>query len=386
MKELRMFRAVAFRLAAYLPFLKWDFRQLQVLIAKRGPINECGVLQRRYFITCSIILLCFCLPGIGLSQEGSSEKPNDLISKIVAERTFDFGEVRIGSSATHSFKFFNPTDRELRIQSASSSCGCTVANISNKAIAPGQTESITISLNTESFRGRKESTIQVRFEEPDDFEIQLRLSVDIKNLYVDPEFVEFRSVRVSQPVSKQIVVTRKGSPYWKIESIRSNCEALRAKITRRSIRGNEVSYEIECSLLIDNDGIIRAELLIATNDSAEKEYRIPVFIESTPMVQSSVSEIDFGISKVGEKRMFIIKSIKPCEITSLNITGSGFSVSEPKPERKENHLLQVVRNSMDQKAATIKIKTDASEEEILVEVLAEAQRIQDNDTEPTSQR
>jgi hypothetical protein len=381
-----MFYAVSYRLAAYLPFLKWDFRRLQVFVAKRLLTVESSVLERRFLIIWVKGLICFCLPSIGLAQNGNSEKPNDLVSKIVAERTFDFGEVRIGSSATHSFKFFNPTDRELRIQSVSSSCGCTVANISNKAIAPNQTESITISLNTESFRGKKESTIQVRFEEPIDFEIQLRLSVDIKNLYVDPEFVEFRSVEVSQPVSKTIVVTRKGSPYWKIEAVSSNHKSLQAKIVKRTIRKNEVSYEVECLLLIDDADITRAELLITTNDSKEKEYRIPVFIGTTAAVQSSVSEIDFGTSKVGEKRMFIIKSVTPSEITSLDITGSGFSVSESKPERKGNHLLQVVRNSMDQPAATIKIKTDASEEEILVEVMAEAQPIQDNNTEPTSQR
>lgn len=51
--------------------------------------------------------------------------------------TIDFGKIQLDKPVTHEFKFTNTGDAPLVISSVQASCGCTVAEYSKEAIAPG---------------------------------------------------------------------------------------------------------------------------------------------------------------------------------------------------------------------------------------------------------
>ena len=86
-----------------------------------------------------------------------------------AEEVFDFGEIKEGTIARHTFEFTNSGTHPLKVTNVKPSCGCTTPNWSKEVIAPGekgfvevefnsrgrlgvQHKSITLSLNTESQR------------------------------------------------------------------------------------------------------------------------------------------------------------------------------------------------------------------------------------------
>ena len=50
---------------------------------------------------------------------------------------FDFGQVEQGEQVTHDFRFTNQGNRDLRVQSVKTSCGCTAAVIAADTIPPG---------------------------------------------------------------------------------------------------------------------------------------------------------------------------------------------------------------------------------------------------------
>jgi len=50
---------------------------------------------------------------------------------------YDFGKIQLNKPVTHEFKFTNTGDAPLVISSVQASCGCTVAEYSKDAIAPG---------------------------------------------------------------------------------------------------------------------------------------------------------------------------------------------------------------------------------------------------------
>src|SRR5688500_7826375 len=50
---------------------------------------------------------------------------------------YDFGKIQLNKPVTHEFKFTNTGDAPLVITSVQASCGCTVAEYSKDAIAPG---------------------------------------------------------------------------------------------------------------------------------------------------------------------------------------------------------------------------------------------------------
>ena len=64
------------------------------------------------------------------------ENPNVAVFKWI-NTMHDFGEIPTGDPVTHKFTFTNTGDIPLIISSAKASCGCTVADYTKEAIAPG---------------------------------------------------------------------------------------------------------------------------------------------------------------------------------------------------------------------------------------------------------
>lgn len=63
------------------------------------------------------------------------------------ESEFDFGTLDYGTNVEHVFKFKNTGDAPLVIVNASSTCGCTVPEYSDKPIAPGDSGQLLVKFN-----------------------------------------------------------------------------------------------------------------------------------------------------------------------------------------------------------------------------------------------
>lgn len=72
---------------------------------------------------------------------------------------FDAGEVIEGAVISHSFSYINTGRVMLEKTDIKSTCGCTVAAPGKDKIAPGSTDSITVSFDTRGFTGRQEKKI-----------------------------------------------------------------------------------------------------------------------------------------------------------------------------------------------------------------------------------
>lgn len=53
------------------------------------------------------------------------------------QTSFDFGSIAVGAPVSHEFEFTNTGSEPLIITGVQASCGCTVANYTQDAIAPG---------------------------------------------------------------------------------------------------------------------------------------------------------------------------------------------------------------------------------------------------------
>ncbi len=81
-------------------------------------------------------------------------------------RTHNFGDLREGQIVAHNFKIFNRGGDTLRITKLRSSCGCTVANVGSKVLAPGDSTLIRVTFNTKNKRGVQRKTIFVLSNDP----------------------------------------------------------------------------------------------------------------------------------------------------------------------------------------------------------------------------
>jgi hypothetical protein len=97
-----------------------------------------------------------------LSADAQLEKVQAELPAIQFERTIhDFGTIREGDVVATTFKFKNTGQKDLIIQTASGSCGCTVPVFPKTPIAPGKEDEIRVEYNSEGKSGLQDKSVTV---------------------------------------------------------------------------------------------------------------------------------------------------------------------------------------------------------------------------------
>jgi hypothetical protein len=94
-------------------------------------------------------------------QENSQAKPKLVIRKL----EHNFGEIKRGGVAQHSFTFKNEGKADLEIKRVAPSCGCTASEFT-KVVPPGQEGKITLMFNSEGFNGAVSKTAEIYTNDP----------------------------------------------------------------------------------------------------------------------------------------------------------------------------------------------------------------------------
>lgn len=77
------------------------------------------------------------------------------------EETHDFGKITQGEKVSYSFKFTNSGKSNLLISSAQASCGCTVPKPPKDPLAPGATDKIDVTFDSNGKSGKFDKQITV---------------------------------------------------------------------------------------------------------------------------------------------------------------------------------------------------------------------------------
>ena len=99
--------------------------------------------------------------NIPVTAEGKDEKAR--MPKLEFERTHhDFGKLMQGEKVSYTYKFKNTGNAALVISAVLSGCDCTVAQFTRTPIAPGESGTIGINLNTETKKGLVHNAVTVQ--------------------------------------------------------------------------------------------------------------------------------------------------------------------------------------------------------------------------------
>lgn len=74
---------------------------------------------------------------------------------------WDFGKAQAGQKLEHVFDILNDTGRPMQIREVTSSCGCTVSEVSKKDLAPGDAAQVKVTFDTQGYRGFVEQFVYV---------------------------------------------------------------------------------------------------------------------------------------------------------------------------------------------------------------------------------
>jgi hypothetical protein len=114
------------------------------------------------------ILALFCFLAIGATQLMAQGKVEGPMFKFEDGETHDFGVIKRGPAAGHTFKFKNVGTEPIIIMNVTPSCGCTNVDWSKNPVLPGQDGFIHLDLKTEEQHGifHKEVYIQSTAKTP----------------------------------------------------------------------------------------------------------------------------------------------------------------------------------------------------------------------------
>jgi hypothetical protein len=95
------------------------------------------------------------------------------------ETTYDFGTIKEGEVVNHTFVFTNTGKAPLVIESATSTCGCTVPEVPDKPIAPGAEGKISVQFNSAGKGGTQQmKVISIRANtQPDITQVNIKANV-----------------------------------------------------------------------------------------------------------------------------------------------------------------------------------------------------------------
>lgn len=120
---------------------------------------------------------------------------------------YDWGSAPQGSKIPLTYDFKNVGDKTLTIDAVHTSCGCTNAEASSKSVAPGKSAKITAVFNSSGYKGKVMKTITVDTNDPDQKNIQLNASGNVKaNVEVFPGRINFGVLKPGRTFTQTLVV------------------------------------------------------------------------------------------------------------------------------------------------------------------------------------
>jgi hypothetical protein len=89
-----------------------------------------------------------------------AQKKNGPYMEVEPER-HDYGNVRQEQKLVHDFTVHNTGTETLVIERISTSCGCTAALVSEKEVAPGNSTTLRVTLDTRKYKGLIHRTVSL---------------------------------------------------------------------------------------------------------------------------------------------------------------------------------------------------------------------------------
>ena len=80
---------------------------------------------------------------------------------LIRNLSYDAGTVKAGSTVTDNVRLINLSSQPVEVD-AQPGCGCTVADVPDKPLAPFHSETVPLAVNTAGMKGVQQKTVMLR--------------------------------------------------------------------------------------------------------------------------------------------------------------------------------------------------------------------------------
>lgn len=167
-------------------------------------------------ILAAILVAMACGVGVGAGTavlkirqhpwEGVSEKqPSADGSQVtVDQEEFNFGKMDASEEGKHEFIFTNRGDRSLAINPGSTSCSCTVSEIKDNDLAPGQSTKVLVSWRSKGRIGFFQQSLTIVTSDPLRPEVTLTIQGEYtRSVYADPDEMTYGQISGTEPMARE---------------------------------------------------------------------------------------------------------------------------------------------------------------------------------------
>ncbi len=127
------------------------------------------MITRKFAVVIVILFLMF-LNACALDE---SKAATQIDSNSKTDVVLDLGKIKPGEVIKHEFNFKNTSGKQLKIKEVLTSCGCTVLDVKNKDLPPGESTVIEVKFDSKGYHGAVEQFIYVNTDSIDNPIIKL---------------------------------------------------------------------------------------------------------------------------------------------------------------------------------------------------------------------
>lgn len=122
----------------------------------------------------------------------------------VNQEEFNFGKMYFTDSGKHEFVLFNRGDHNLTLSAGSTSCVCTVSEIKDTDLAPGQSTKVLVSWRSMQRAGPFHQSVTILTSDPLRPEVTFTIKGEyIPSIYADPDELIFGQIAGNKPVTRE---------------------------------------------------------------------------------------------------------------------------------------------------------------------------------------
>ena len=256
-------------------------------------------------------------PAVGQPEGEAPDSPSPATVAFTGPRmqvdkpVFDFGQVEQGDKVTHAFRFTNQGNRDLRVQSVKTSCGCTAAVIAADTIPPGTEGSIQATFDTKRFAGQKAKNIRVHTNDPLNPVTTLTLQGEITTeVQVQPAQVYLGRIQRGVPTTRTVNVLYDQNKTFEITHISNDHPAISVQAEDTRVKGKKgKALQVSVSKTARR-GPLNDTITITTTSPKRPSISIPVVGSIEGDVIVLPSQVSFGVVRqgVGQTRTVRIKN------------------------------------------------------------------------------
>ena len=292
---------------------------------------------------------------------------------VLRENVFDFGAVERGAEVMHVFGLPNQGGAELRVDHVKTSCGCTVAVLSDQIVPPGKEARVAVTLDTARLAGRTTKTVSVYTNDPAAPVVGLSLTGQVNtDLVVTPTPLYLGRVRRGEAVRRDVLVTpgREGAAYA-VDRIDPPSHALRARLEPRPDGpGQRLVVELDRDVPL---GHFNETLTLHTTSPTQPVLTLPVLANVEGDVIVLPPQVTFGVTRGGgtaERDVWVRnRGLRPINITRVVVPDRVATLSVDPVEAGQEYRLTVrLRENLPpgKVEAAVEIFTDHPGEDHLV--------------------